>query len=57
MVSISKHVHIDELGDIENKYNNTYYRTIKMKPVDVEQSTYIDFNKKNSKEGPKYKSW
>ena len=57
MVSISKHVHIDGLGDIENKYNNTYYRTIKMKPVDVEQSTYIDFNKKNSKEGPKYKSW
>ena len=39
-----------------NKYN-AYYRTIEMKPVDVEPSTYIDFNKKNNKEGPKFKSW
>ena len=26
-----------------------------MKPVDVKQSTYIDFGKKNNKEGPKFK--
>ena len=29
-----------------NKYNNTYHRTIKMKPFDVKSSTYIDFNEK-----------
>ena len=29
-----------------NKYNNTY-STIKMKPVDLKPSIYIDFNKKN----------
>ena len=31
MTSISKNVYIDELGDIVNKYNNTYHTTIKMK--------------------------
>ena len=42
MNSISKNVYIDKLFDIVNKYNNTYHRTIKMKPVDVKSSTYID---------------
>ena len=35
MTSISKNVYIDKLGDIVNKYNNTYHSTIKMKPTDV----------------------
>ena len=44
MTSISKDVYIDKLDDIVNKYNNTYHRTIKMKPFDVKPSIYIDFN-------------
>ena len=55
MTSVSKNVYIDKLDDIFNKYNNTYYRTIKMKPADVKSNTYIDFNKGNDKEGPKFK--
>ena len=55
MTSISKNVYIDKLNDIVNKYVHTYHRTIKMKPVDVNSSTYIDFYKKNNKEGPKFK--
>ena len=31
-----------------NKYNNTYHRAIKVKPVDVKPSIYIDFNKENN---------
>ena len=38
MTSVSKTVYIDDLDDIVNKYNNTYHRTIKMKPVDVNPS-------------------
>ena len=38
-----------KLDDIVNKYNNTYHRTIKMKPVDVKPNVYIDFNKKNNR--------
>ena len=33
MTLISKNVYIDKLDDIVNKCNNTYDRTIKMKPV------------------------
>ena len=38
MTSISKIVCIYKLGDTVNEYNNTYHRTIKMKP----DNTYID---------------
>ena len=38
---------IDKLSDTVNEYNNTYYRTIKMKSVDVKDNTYIIFSKEN----------
>ena len=44
MTSVSKNVYIDKLDDIADEYNNTYHRTIKMKPIDVKDNTYIDFN-------------
>ena len=44
MASISKNVYINKLDDIVDKCNNTYHRTIKMKPVDVEDNTYIDID-------------
>ena len=31
------------------------YRTIKMKPVDVNPSMYFDFNKNNNEKRPKFK--
>ena len=43
MTSISKNVYIDKLDEIVNEQNNTYHRTIKIKPVDVKDNTYIDF--------------
>ena len=45
MTSISKSVYIDKLNDIINKYNNTYHSTIKVKPIDVKNNTYINFDK------------
>ena len=44
MTSISKNVYIDKLDNIVKKYNNTYHTSIKMKPVDVKDNTYIGFN-------------
>ena len=41
VTTISKNVYINKLDHIVNKYNNTYYRAINMKPADVEQYTYI----------------
>ena len=43
MISVSKNMFLDKLGHIFNKYNNTYYSTTKIKPVDVKWSTYIEF--------------
>ena len=46
MTSVSKNVFIDKLHDIVSEYNNTYHRTIKMKPVDVKDNTNVDQRKK-----------
>ena len=42
MTSISENVYIDKLVDIVNEYINTYDRTIKMKPIDIKDNTYIN---------------
>ena len=55
MTSVSKTVYIEKFNDIVSKYNNTYHRTIKVKLLDVKPSIYIDFNKENNKETPKFK--
>ena len=55
MTSISKNVYIDKLDDIVNKYNNTYHRTIKTKPFDVKDNTYINIDKKVNDKDPKFK--
>ena len=55
MTSISKNVYLDKLDDIVNKYNNTYISTIKMKPVDVKLSAYIDSSKEINDKDPKFK--
>ena len=55
MTSISKNVYIDELDDIVNEYNNTYHRAIKMKPIDVKDNTYIEFDKEVNDKDPKFK--
>ena len=52
---MSKNVYIDKLNDIVNEYNNTYHRTIKMKPVDVKDNIYINFKKEVNHKDPKFK--
>ena len=55
MTSMSKNVYIDKLDDKVNKYNNTYYSTNKMKPVDVQSGTYIDSGIENNYKNLKFK--
>ena len=55
MTSISKNVSTDKLNDIVNEYKNTYHRTIKMKPIDVKDNTYIDSIKQVNDNDPKFK--
>ena len=55
VTSVSKNVYIDKLDNIVKKYNNTYHNTIKMKPVDLKSSTYIDSSKESNNKDPKFK--
>ena len=55
MTWISKNAYIDKLDDIVNEYNNTYHRTIKMKPTDVKDNTYIDLGKEVNDNYPAFK--
>ena len=48
-------MYIDKLDDLVNKYNNIYHKSIKIKPVDVKPSTYIDSSKEINYQGPKFK--
>ena len=43
MTGASKNVYINKIDDMVEIYNNTYHSAIKMKPVDVRSSTYVDF--------------
>ena len=55
MTSISKNMYIDKLDDIVDEYNNTYHTTIKRKPTDVKDNTYINIDKEINDKGPKFK--
>ena len=54
ITSISKNMFIDKLDDIASKYSSTYGRTIKMKPGDVNSSTFIGIKKENNKKDLKF---
>ena len=55
MTSVLKNVYIDKLDDIVCEYNNTYHTTIKMKPVDVKDNTYVDSKKEVNDKDPKFR--
>ena len=60
MTAISKNVYFDVLDDIVDEYNNTYHKTIKMKPVNVGDDSFaeyngIAFNEESNEKDPKFK--
>ena len=55
MTAISKNVYIDKLDDIVDEYNNTYHTTIKKKPIDVKDNTYINTDEEINNKDPKFK--
>ena len=55
ITSVSKNEYLSKLKDIVRTYNNTYHRTIKMEPADVNLKTYIDSNKENNQKGFEFK--
>ena len=55
MTAISKNVYFDVLNDIVDEYNNTYHKTIKMEPVDVENDSFTEYNEESNEKDSKFK--
>ena len=55
MTVVPKNFYFDVLNDIVDKYNNTYHRTIKMKPIDVKRDSFAEYNEESNEKGPKCK--
>ena len=47
--------YFDVLNNIVNKYNNTVHKTIKVKPIDVTNDSYAEYNENSNKKDPKFK--
>ena len=55
MTGISKNVHFNVLNDNVDEYNNTYHKTIKMKPIDVTRDSFAECNEESIEKYPKFK--
>ena len=55
MTAISKNVYFDVLDDIVGEYNNTYQKTIKMKPIDIKNYSFAEYNEESNEKDPKFK--
>ena len=55
MTAASKNVYFDVLNDIVDKYNNTYHRTIKIKPIDTKFDSHAEYNVDSNEKHPKFK--
>ena len=55
MTAISKNVYLDVLDDIVDKYNNTIHRTVNMKPIDVTDDSYSEYDEDFNKKDPEFK--
>ena len=55
MTSISKNVYYDALDDVVKKYNNSYHNTTKMKPIDVRDDSFVEYNEESNEKDPKFK--
>ena len=55
MTTIGKNVYFNVLDDIVDKYNNTIHNSIKMKPKDVKDNSFIEYFEESNKKDPKFK--
>ena len=55
MAAISKNVYFNVLDDIVDVYNNAYHKTIKMKPADVGDDSFAEYNEESNEKDPKFK--
>ena len=54
MTAVSKNAYFNVLNYIVDEYNNTYHRTIKMKPIDVKSDSFAEYNEESNEKDPKF---
>ena len=55
MTTVGKNVYLNVLDDIVDKYNNTYHNSIRMKPADATNVSFVEYSEKFNKKDPKFK--
>ena len=55
MATGGKNVYFNVLDDIVDKYNNTYHSSIKMKPKDATDNSFVEYSEESNEKGPKFK--
>ena len=55
MKAISKNVYFDVLNDIVDEYSNKCHKTIKLKPINVGDDSFAEYNEKPNEKDPKFK--
>ena len=54
-LQFSKIVYMDKLDNVTNKYNNASHSAIKVEPVDIKSSKYINSGKEINNKDPIFK--
>ena len=55
MTGNSENVYFNVLIDIVDKYNNTYHKTIQMKPIDLKSDSFAEYNEEPNEKDSKFK--
>ena len=55
MTTIGKSIYFNDLDDIVKKYNNTVHSSIKMKPKNVTDDSFVEYFEETNKKNPKFK--
>ena len=55
MTTIGENVYFNDLDDIVDKYNNSIHSSIKMKPEDVTNDSFVEYSEETNKKDPKFK--
>ena len=55
MTANLENVYFNVLNDIDGEYNNTYHKTIKIKPIDVKSDSLAEYNEESNETDLKLK--
>ena len=55
MTAVSKNVYFDVSDNLVDNYNNTFHRTIKVKPIDVKLDFYAEYDVDSNEKDTKFK--